>query len=325
MPNLNPQPQFNGVRRFEPSDTNHANVLNVVPQGFLNQVAWLAQELSAIEALQGSIETQLTQLETSPLPANTNNLISLVGSELNQNAAADSNVTAMENLLQPTSNAADVEIARINAIQSKLNGITIGTTHQAQNATLSAIAAATRANNTYLYRNSGGATSWSAISGTSSGTRMRDCILKGTIASGNVGPALATNAWTNAPSIVQTYNNAAQWMSWDSVGGALTLSAGEYLFDGLFAARGNLIQMALLLDSSSGRFFGTSGKGTIDSAIVSASEPLVNYSHLLYSARFTTTQVLRPQYYVSTGGGLNTNTMSLPTLWYFLRITYFQY
>jgi hypothetical protein len=319
---LTPDPRFDPIRKFEPTDTNHADNFNGVAQKLLNQSAWLRQKIDQIKASQIQIANAIASLaEYQTLSTQTVDLLTLVTNERSQNQTSDNSLTTIETGITTQNTAADLQIARIAAISAALSGIQIGTNYQAYSATLQAIALAAKANNTYLYSNNSGQISWSNPPNLGSGTRLRDCILKANVAAGAAAPALTSGAVTNAP-LVQTFNSAASRVGWNSGTNTLTLAAGEYLVEGFFVARSPLAQMSLRGGISAS---GTTGKGTVDSAIVTATEPLAVYSHLLFSIASFSTLAINPSYYVANPGSILTNSMNLRSNWYTLRITAFYY
>lgn len=321
---LTPNPRYQPVRKFEPSDTNHASVINAAVQELLNQAAWVKQQIDGIKTSQSAIATSLQGLsEYNDLKTQATNLLTLLQTERSQNTTADNTASTTESGITTQNTAADVEIARIAAIQTALAGITIGGNYQAYNAVLQAIAAATSNNNTYLYSSGGGVISWSNPSNLGSGTRIRDCVLKGIVASGGTAPTLTTGAWTAAP-LTQTYNDATSRIAWNAGNQQLTIAAGEYMLEGLLVARSPVVQMALRQGTSI-TAIGTTGKGTVDTGIVTASEPLAVYSHLMYTMSVNSTTIFNPAYYVSSPGSVLTNTMGARSPWYILKISYFQY
>lgn len=322
MPPLNPSPSSTAVRRFESGDLNSAIVVNVPAQGFLNQAEAISQDLEAIVTIQDTIAQRLTQLSAvTTLRASTIALNDTLTAERSQTTAADNQASAIETTI-PNSNSAIVsEGDRVAPINTKLDGITT-TTYQASASVLSAISAAPMAPSSYIYSNNLGAIAFT-LPALSSGTRMRDCILKGVIASGNVGPAIPNTTQTNIP-MVQTFNNASDRIAWNSSTQTLTLQAGEYTIDGWCVARGQLVQMSLLQQSPSARYWGTTGKGTHEGAIVGASESLTIYSHLVDSFLVTSARSFNPQVFLSSGQ-LMVGTLGVSTTWAFLRVRHFLY
>lgn len=322
MPPLNPSPSNAGVRRFENNDPNSAIVMNVPAQGFLNQAEAIAQDLEAIVTIQDTIALRLTQLSAvTTLRANATALNATLTTERAQTTAADNQASAIETAIPNSNSVIGVEGDRVAPINTKLDSITT-TTYQASASVLSAISAAAVAPSSYIYANNAGAIVF-ASPALSSGTRMRDCILKGTIASGNVGPAIPNATQTNIP-MVQTFNNASDRIAWNSSTQTLTLQAGEYTIDGWCVARGQLVQMSLLQLSPSVRYWGTTGKGTHEGAIVGASESLTIYSHLVDSFLASSARSFNPQVFLSSGQ-LMVGTLGVPTTWAFLRVRHFLY
>lgn len=322
---LTPNPQYIGVRKFESTDTNHADVLNAVAQECLNQAAWIKQQIDAVKASQDVLEAAIASLSGyTALKTQAVNLLAAIETEKTQNTTSDTLAGTIESGVTTENTNADVELARIAGLQSAIAGIQIGTNYQAYNANLQAIASAARVNDTYLYSNASAVINWSNPSTLGSGTIIRDCVLKAIISSGGTAPTLTTGAWTDAP-LAQIYNNATDKIAYNATSKQITLQSGEYMLDGLFIARSPLTQMQVLNTTDGDTYYGTTGKGTTDANIVTTNEPLAVYSHLLYTFKVTGQRVLTPRYYVSSPGSVLTNSMGIRTPWYMLRISHFAY
>lgn len=321
MTNLPPTAQDLPVKKLASGDPNSAALLNPTAQGFLNQAEAIAQELGAIAATQATIEQRLTQLAGAQ--ALRNNAIALQGaiaSEQQQIVAADVQASAIENGLPALNSALQVEGDRVTPTNNKLNSITT-TTYQAYSAVLQAIAAAPLTASKYLYSNAGGAIAWENPQ-LSSGTRIRDLILRASIASGGTAPTIANATWTNIP-MVQAINMGSDRMAWNAATRTLTLQPGEYLIEGYVCARGALVQMCLQQVSGT-TYLGTTGKGTTEGAIVPTNESLSIYSFLIDSFLVSSARSYNPQIFLS-GGAIPVGTLGKPTPWAFLRVRHFLY
>jgi hypothetical protein len=296
--------------------------MNVPAQGFLNQAESLAQDLEAISAIQDTIAQRIGQLAAvAALRDDATSLNNTLASERSQTAAADNQASAIEAAIPAQNSAIATQNNRVTPINTKLDSITT-TTYQASSSVLSTISAAIATPSKYLYSNSAGAIDFTAPA-LSSGTRMRDCILKATIASGGTAPTIANATQTNIP-MAQTFNNASDRIAWNAATQTLTLQAGEYTIEGYCLASGQLVQMSLLQASPSVRYWGTTGKGTLEGAIVSASERLSIYSHLVDSFLASSTRTFNPQIFLSSAT-IQVGTLGVPTTWAMLRVRHYLY
>lgn len=308
------------VRKFEQGDANSAAVLNVAPQGLLNQALAITEELEAIAGIQGTISTRITQLgDAIALKNSAENLRNIMQAERSQSTTADSQATAVESGLASLVSATNVERDRVAGINTKLDGIT-PTTYQPYSATLGAIASAAASANNYLYSDPSGTISY-ATPAITSGTRMRDVILQATIGAGAASPAIPNEVETSLP-MVQTLNMASDRATWNASTRELTLLAGEYHVDGyVVATNTQLVEMVLMQGTT--RYIGTSGKGTSESGVIGTSN-LSIYSHLLASFSLSSARVFVPMIWLS-GGAIVSSSLGEATPYAFLRVRHYQY
>jgi hypothetical protein len=317
---LTPIASNNPVRAFESGDPNSAIVMNVAPQGLLNQAFEITTSLETIVATQQTIATKITQLaDAIALKNNATAVKNTLISESAESVTADTQASSVESGITPLTSAISTENGRAIPINNKLDGIT-NSTYQAHSPVLTSIAGATASANNYLYSANDGAIGFSTPS-LSSGTRLRDIILEARIAPGSPNLTFANETWVNIP-MVQALNMTTTQMSWNQTTQELTLLGGEYHFEGYVAAsRAQLVQMGILQGAT--QYFGTSGKGTSEGGVVGSAN-LTIYSHFINSFNFGSSRVFLPQLFLS-GGEIVASTLGENTPWAMLRVRHYLY
>lgn len=316
---LTPTASNDPVTKLEQGNPNSAIVLNVVPQGFVNQCLAISIELEAIAAIQAQTETKLTQLSDAiSLKEGAIALKATLQTERNQSATSDTQATNVENALPTLNTNINIEQARTTGINTKLDGIT-NSTYQKFDTKLSAIASAVPSANKYVYRNPESVTSYEEPQ-LSSGTKMRDCILEALIVAGVSSPSIPNESEWDIP-LVQRLNMANDVISWNATTKELTLGIGEFSIEGYVAAcRTQLIQMLLVQGLT--RYMGTTGKGTNESGVI-GSDNLTIYSHLLTSFKVTSARIYKPQLFLSSGA-IVSSSLGETTPYAFLRVRHYQ-
>lgn len=308
------------VRKFEQGDLNSAAVLNVAAQGFLDQSLALSVEYEAIQAIQTTIGQRIGQLSDAiSLKDGAIALRNNLQAERSQSSAADIQTTTVESGITPLNNARATESARVAGINTKLDSIT-NSTYQAFSSNLSAIAGAVPSASNYLYRDPSAIVTY-ATPQLSTGTRMRDVVLKATIGAGAASPAIPSETWWDLP-LIQTLNMASDLVSWNATNKELTLGIGEFSVEGyVVATNTQLCQMSLIQGST--RYLGTSGKSTSESGVI-GSDKLSIYSHLFTSFKVTSARIYTPQLFLS-GGSIASSTLGEATPYAILKVRHYQY
>lgn len=309
------------VRRFEAGDSNAAIVMNVPAQGLANQALAITEDLESIVLIQQAIATKLGQFSDAiALKDNATNLKNVLINERGQSQAGDTQATNVESGIGAITSAIATENNRVIPVNTKLDGIT-PTTYQAYSAVLAGIGSAAASANNFMYSDPAGAIAY-ATPALSSGTRMRDICLKGTIAPGATPITFPNETWTNL-ALLQSINMASDTMSWNAANQELTLSAGEYSIDGyVVGSRTQLIQMSLV-QGTNVRYLGSTGKGTSESGVIGSAE-LSIYSHLQASFNISSARVYVPQIFMS-GGTIPPSTIGETYPYAVLRVRHYLY